>query len=257
MKSKAPIVLLILVSLGLGVALLVRHNRAVDQKQQDAAAIEQLRGQWKDVEGTLAEEKAQAARLQTDLKTKEAELASASVALVEVRSALSQTETEAKETRDLLELTKAEVEKRDARIQELESANNVLDEQAEELRTAITDREGRITDTERRLAASEGDRAFLLTELKRLQVEKSDLERQFNDLVVLKEQVRKLKEELTVQKKLDWVRRGVGNSNRKGAELLQRGLPRAERTAPPIPDLNVEIRREGPATIVPPEGGTP
>ena len=76
-------------------------------------------------------------------------------------------------------------------------------------------------DTERRLTATEGDREFLLTELKRLQVEKAELERQFNDLSVLRTQVAKLKEELTVSRRLEWLRMGIyGMQDKKGAELL-------------------------------------
>jgi len=61
-------------------------------------------------------------------------------------------------------------------------------------------------DTERKLAASEGDREFLLAELKRLQAEKVDLERQFNDLALLRDQIRKLKDELSIASRLEWIR---------------------------------------------------
>jgi hypothetical protein len=104
------------------------------------------------------------------------------------------------------------------------------------------------------LDAAEGDREFLLRELKRLQSEKADLERQFNDLDLLRTQVAKLKEEISVARRLDWIRRGIygGGETRKGAELLMQGVTVA------VPrtnfSLNVELRQDGSATVLP--GGT-
>jgi hypothetical protein len=89
---------------------------------------------------------------------------------------------------------------------------------------------------------------LLLRELKRLQAEKAELERQFNDLVLVREQFRKLKEELSIARRLDWIRRGLyGATERKGAELLQRGM-----VAPPVRtnyNLDVEIKKDGGAKI--------
>ncbi len=39
--------------------------------------------------------------------------------------------------------------------------------------------------------------------------EKAELERQFNDLAVLRAQVSKLKEELSVARRLEWIRQGL------------------------------------------------
>src|SRR5437868_6465012 len=83
-----------------------------------------------------------------------------------------------------------EIAKRDSKIKELEGQNDEMTKKLTELNGSIGSLEKQIADTEKRLAASEGDRAFLLKELKRLQIEKAELERQFNDLVVLRDQVR-------------------------------------------------------------------
>ena len=97
-------------------------------------------------------------------------------------------------------------------------------------------------------ALNEGARAHL-SELRRLQDEKNSLERQFNDLAMLREQVRKLRDELSISRRLDWIRRGLYGSL-KGAERLQQGIE------PPITggtnfDLNVELQESGEVEVVP------
>ena len=105
--------------------------------------------------------------------------------------------------------------------------------------------------TEKKLSASEGDREFLLKELKRLQTEKAELERQFNDLSVLRTQVSKLKEELSVSRRLEWIRMGIyGFQDKKGAEqLMQTKTPAAAKTNF---NLSVELKQDGSSKIVPP-----
>ena len=152
------------------------------------------------------------------------------------------------ERRDPISLRFVEIAKRDAKIAELANLLDDKDKKLDDLRTSITGLEGQIAETEKRLATSEGDKELLLKELKRLQAEKAELERQFNDLAILREQVRKLKDDLSIARRLDWIRRGLyGGTERKGGELLQRGM-----VAQPVRtnyNLDVEIKREGGAKI--------
>jgi hypothetical protein len=87
-----------------------------------------------------------------------------------------------------------------------------------------------------------------------LQAEKAELERQFNDLAALRDQVRKLKDELSIARRLEWIRRGLYGSE-KGAEKLQKGL--ASVPGQTNFDLNVEIRQDGGAKIVQPPTNAP
>ena len=89
--------------------------------------------------------------------------------------------------------------------------------------------------------------AYLLGELKRLQREKNDLERQFNDIAMLRDQVRKLRDELSISRRLDWIRRGLYGSL-KGAERLQKSptTPTTNRF-----DLNVELKESGTVNVTP------
>jgi chromosome segregation ATPase len=122
-----------------------------------------------------------------------------------------------------------------------------------ELNGAITGLEGQISETQRKLAASEGDRAFLLKELKRLQQEKMELERQFSDLAMLRDQIGKLKEELSLSKRLDWIRRGLYGSVPKAAEKLKQPLTSTNKNY----DLNVELHQSGAVKVNPPATNAP
>jgi chromosome segregation ATPase len=247
---KAAVVILIILSLGLGVGLVIRHNKANDQKAKLEASITQLSNSWTRTSGLLDKQIEANSKLTNTLQQKTSELEGTTKQLNDTKDALAKTQAEAEAAAKALEAATAEIAKREAKINELESQNLALDKQANELKTAITGLETKIADTQKKLAASEGDREFLLKELKRLQAEKAELERQFNDLVVLKEQVRKLKEELAISHRLEWLRRGLFTSGGlKGAELLQRGVGKELGGAKTNQSVNVEMRRGGPTTI--------
>jgi hypothetical protein len=90
-----------------------------------------------------------------------------------------------------------------------------------------------------------------LKELKRMQTEKAELERQFNDLVLVKEQVRKLKDELSLARRLDMIRKGIWGNIMKGGERLQKGFTPAAGPKTNY-NLNVELNRDGTMKITTP-----
>jgi len=243
---KAAIVILIICTLGLGGALLWRHNEAIKQQKTDFEVKKELTNSL-DVARTKLEELDQVNMLlKTNLNERSYELTSTSNTLTKTMADLSKTQKEAQAAADA---AKAEMVKRDQRISELESQNDALDKQAIDLKTAISGLEKSIADTEKKLAASEGDREFLLKELKRLQTEKAELERQFNDLSLLRTQVAKLKEELSIARRLEWIRMGIyGTQNQKGAEKLMQA--NATPVSPSPFNLNVELKQDGSATII-------
>lgn len=239
------IVLLVLVGVGLGVTLLVRHKKAVEIKQKDEARITVLSNTVEETKEKLDQKERLAMYLQTNLTIKTEELSSTSNHLSKINAELARTKSEMQAA---AEAARAEIEKKDAQINALTTQTNQLTMKMDDLTGAIDKLGKQIADTERRLAASEGDREFLLTELKRLQVEKAELERQFNDLSVLRAQVAKLKEELTVARRLEWLRMGIyGMQDKKGAELLMaKGGPAKTNNF----SLNVELKQDGGATIL-------
>ena len=161
-----------------------------------------------------------------------------------------------------LKASQAEVVKLNTKITDLETQNQALDKQAGDLTNALNNLTVQIADTQKKLAASEGDKAFLEKELKRLTAEKVELERQFNDINVLRAQVNHLRDELSIARRVEWIRQGLFASNdEKGAQKLMRTppAPAPAATTPPLPrinkpnyDLNVEVSSDGSVRVVPP-----
>jgi chromosome segregation ATPase len=246
MKGKTGIVVLVALCAVFGIGLLVRHLNAVKERDSLQASIKRLSEDVSATETKLNEQKKVNSVLDTNLAVRTTEVESFSNRLVSVSADLAKTEAEA---RAAAETAKAEVAKRDAKIAELEGQNDDLTKKMGDLNTALNGLEKQIDDAKQKLAASEGDREFLLKELKRLQAEKAELERQFNDLAVMREQVRKLKDELSIARRLEWIRRGLYGTE-KGAEKLQKGFVAAGSQT--NFDLNVEIRQDGGAKVVSP-----
>lgn len=254
MNSKIVAIVLTLVCLLLAAGLIYRHNTATHEKKQDVATIRHYSNEWAETSRKLDEQKLVNLSLERDFATQSEELKTYSNNLVSVSANLARVQSDAKTA---AETAKEEVRKRDLRIAELESERDDMSKKMSELTSSISTLETQIADTQRKLDASEGDREFLLKELKRLQAEKTDLERQFHDLAQLRDQVRRLRDELSVSRRLEWIRRGLYGSL-KGGEMLRRGFATsASRTNF---NLDVEIRRDGGATILtnaPSSGASP
>jgi myosin heavy subunit len=249
---KALIAILILACLGLGAGLFYRHTQAEKQEQKDGETINQLSTKVSDNERKLAEQSAVNTTLEKDLTARTQQLAETSNTLVTVTANLAKVREEAQAAATN---AAADIAKRDARINELETQRDDLTKRMTDLNTQINGLDSQIGDYQRKLAASEGDREYLLKELKRLQTEKNDLERQFNDLAMLREQVRKMKDELSISKRLDWIRRGLYGTL-KGAERLQKGFTPAPTNHQNF-DLNVELKQNGGVNVVPKSTNAP
>ena len=244
MKNLIGVIILAVICLGLGVALFTTKKQATAEKKQDTETISTLSNQWVTTSGKLEEQKQVNLSLEKDIADRKAEIAALTNRFTEVATVLVKTE-------DSLKLTKEEVTKHEAKIAELEQQNADLDKKAADLSLSLTNLTVQIAETQRKLAASEGDKAFLEKELKRLMGEKAELERQFNDLVVLRAQVAKLKEELNIARRLEWIRKGLfAVEEQKGAQLLMQRQPVAKTTN--VYDLNVEVNADGSVRVIPP-----
>ncbi len=242
MKGRAALIILVLIAIGLGIGLLVRHNQATRESQGAQERIINLSNVVVQTQGKVDELKTVNMTLESNLTGRTHELQSASNNFVTVSATLAKTQSEAKAA---AEAAAAEMAKRDTQIAELQGQNDDMTKRMLELNTSLGNLEKQIASTEKKLAASEGDRDFLLRELKRLQTEKAELEKQFSDLAVLREQVSKLKDELSLARRIEWIRRGIyGNSTQKGAEALIK--PLQPRSAPATNvNLNVELQQSG------------
>lgn len=229
----------------------MRHKEAVEIKHQDEQKIATLSKTVTETKGKLDEQEKLAMYLQTNLAVRTEELSGASNNLAKLNADLARTQ---KEMQAAAEAAKAEIERRDAQIAQLTTQTNVLTQQMDDLNSSIGKLGKLIAETERKLTASEGDREFLLKELKRLQVEKAELEKQFNDLSALRTQVAKLKEELSISRRLEWMRAGLyGASEKKGAERLMAGSTPAAKSN--NFNLNVELKQDGGAQVISPDSG--
>lgn len=248
------IILAAVLSVGLGVALFQTKKQAAVEKQKDTETISTLSNKWVEIDSKLNEQKQVNLSLEKDVEARKQALSELTNKFSEVSGTLAKTEDTLKQT---VQLSKEEIAKRDAKITDLEKQNQDLDLRAADLNTAITNLTGQIAETQRKLAASEGDKAFLETELKRLMADKAELERQFNDLAVVRAQVAKLREELNVSRRLEWIRKGLFPDDQvKGATLLM------QKTPAPAPntnryDLNVEVNADGSVRVLPPPTNAP
>ena len=191
----------------------------------------------------LNEQEKLAGFLQKNLDQRSTDLTTASNGLNEVNTKLAAVQTD-------LKTVQADVESKGARISALESEKADMNKKLNELAGQINTLDDQITETKRKLSASEGDRAYLSKELARLQSDKAELLRQFNDLAVLRAQVALLKEEESINRRLAWTAQGVyAAANRKGAESL---VTKPASPTKPDPSLNVEVDEKGGTRVVPP-----
>ncbi len=240
----AIIVILILACAGLSVVFVKRHQQSVEELKFRALEIAKLSNTVVATRGKLDEQEQVSRALENTLTATKQDLANVSNKLVNTSSDLAKTQ---KEKQAAEEAAKAEIEKRDQQLAQLTQQTNAYAIKMDELTVSIGNLGKQIAETERKLTAAEGDREFLLKELKRLQTEKAELERQFNDLKVLRTQVAKLKEELSISRRLEWIRTGLyGSTSQKGAEKLLATAAAAPRTNY---NLNVELKQDGGATV--------
>jgi len=252
MKTMIGLILLAALCLGLGVALFTTRQHAADEKKKDADKISGLSKSWEETNSKLEEQKQVNLSLERDVESRKQQFAELTNQYTGVAGTLAKTE-------DSLKATKEEVARRDVKIAELEQQNRDLDQRALDLSGAITNLTSQIADTKGKLARSEGNRAFLEQELKRLMAEKAELERQFNDLVLVRAQVAKLREELNVSRRLEWIRKGLfASDEQKGAQkLMQKTLTPAPADTKGHYDLNVEVNADGSVRVLPPRTNAP
>jgi chromosome segregation ATPase len=261
MKDKGPVLLLLLVAVGLGIALIVVRKQAADQRRDAAdslavasntvTSVQKQKDELLVVNQTL---ETNLAATRMDFSNKIA-LADADLHTAEanLEKVLTESKAAAKAQADSNALL---LSQRDQRITELESQNAALDREDASLRVAMTNLDARIADTQAKLASSEGDRDFLKHELKVLKAEKEDMEKRFNDIAAVRLQLHKLKIEASINHRLDRLRRDIEETFKEKGD--------ATPTTPPstVPPENggaaVELRQGGGVKIeVPPTTNAP
>jgi len=239
---KSLVIILAIACVGLAGMLAFNRTKIQTQLITTQAELNIATNSLTDTRTKLHDQEKLAGFLQQNLDQRSGELTATSNSLTELNSRLVAVQTD-------LKTAQADAESKGVRISTLEAEKNDMNKKLNELAGQINTLDDQIGETKRKLAASEGDRSYLTKELARLQMDKAELVRQFNDLAVLRAQVALLKEEESVNRRLAWAAQGVyAAAGRKGAEVL------VTKSVPPVkpdPSLNVELEKEGDARVVP------
>jgi chromosome segregation ATPase len=257
MKDKGPILVLLLVAVGLGVALIVINREASEQAREAADSLATASNSVVSVKKEIAELQVVNQTLESNLTTTRAEFSN-KIALADanLRTTEADLQKAVAEAKTLTDSNTTAMAERDQKISELETRNQALDKEAESLHVAISNLDARIATTEGKLAKSEGDRTFLLSELTTMQAEKLDLEKRFNNIKDVRDQLRKLKTEAAIARRLEWMRKGIYETF-KGDERLINGGAGAQPGG--SSGATVELKQSGAIKIQtnPPPSNTP
>lgn len=243
---------MVVVCAGLAIALFATKKAADDQRVTATSTILEFSNQLVTANISLNDLRQVNLILTNDLATTRETSATLSNSLTETTVALT-------ETKLSLGNAQAQITNLNARIDDLEDQNKNLDARAGALTNNIAAMDAQIAAIQQQLAASQTNNAYLTSELQRQMAEKAELQRKFNDLDEVRTQVKKLREEQFVARRLQWMREGSNpGSSTKGAQLLMQHTAGTPAPAKPSQyDLNVEVGSDGSYKVIPPSTNAP
>jgi len=253
MKTKIGIVILAVICVGLLIALIATKKAAEEQQKSDEAAINDFSNQLVTAHTSIDDLNQVNLMLTNDLATSRQTLVEASNSLEETSSALA-------DTKASLEGADDQITNLNSRITDLEAQNKTLDDRATALASTIQTLDSQIAATQAQLATSETNNTFLTTELQKQMAQRAELEHKFNDLDIVRAQVKKLRDEAFVARRLQWMNAGTSPGTQpKGAQLLMQHTATASvNTARSSQyDLNVEVGSDGSIHVIPPATNSP
>ena len=244
MRTKLGAVILVVAFAGLLLALFAMKHAAEERFKRDTDAILDFSNQLVTARANLDELGQVNLRLTNELVASHEESLTFSNQFAETSGTLAN-------TRASLQSAQEQITGLNRRIAGLTTQNQVLDQRAAALSTAIAGLNAQIADTQQKLADSETNNVFLETELQRQTVARAELEGKFNNLTVVRAQAKKLKEDLVISRRMQWMRDGTDPSlpSKGGQQLMQRPAPAPVR--PPHYDLNVEVSSDGAIRVMP------
>jgi dynactin complex subunit len=252
MNAKTGMVVLVAACAGLVIALFATKKHGDDEHKKDTDALLDFSNQLVTATANLDELRQVNLLLTNDLAASQQQILSLSNSSAETSNALT-------DTKSSLQSAQSQITNLNDRLTDLQAQNQVLDERANSLSNVIADLDAQIAETRQKLAHSETNNAFLDAQLKQQMTQKAELERKFNDLNEMRSQVRKLREELLIARRLEWMRAGTDpTAQAKGAQLLMQHLATATLTnnatargRNSLFDLNVEIGSDGSVKVSP------
>ena len=266
MKDKKITAIVAIAAFILGIVVMIKlfdQNNTISKQEdtisQNKTEIEALKSDKASLETDKIELTEKLSTADSNLKSTETKLSDAKN---DHYQALQDMEVQRKATEQLMEENSAmdkTIIALNGKLQTAQNENRDYDSQIEVLKSQVADKDRAIVDIGRRLKSAEEDRDHLLLEQKKLLAEKAELEKQFQDILVLRRKVQTLQVELMASKKLEWLRRGFYGGARKkgGSQLMGMSKKNKPQTVSPNTDLNVEVRRDGTVKIVPVETNSP
>lgn len=246
MKNKVVLVVLAVVSVGLAIALFAIKKQSDDQHAADVNSIVDFSNQVVNASQRITDLNQVNLALTNDLATSRQQAAEFSNNLATTSATLAADQAS-------LADAQGQITNLNSRISDLELQNKTLDQRASELSSNLADLNLVIETTKQKLAKSEAGNAFLQQELQRQMAQRAELEHKFSDLDELRQQVKKIKSDLFVARRLHMMQNS--SSQKKGAELLmQRAVTVPAAEAMPSNGLNVEVGSDGSVKVIPPLG---
>jgi chromosome segregation ATPase len=235
-------VILILACVGLVIALVINQKHIDEQRQKDAADIMDFSNQVVDANAELNDLRQVNLALTNDLNSSREQLVDLSNQMITISNSLS----------GQLASSDASLKTAEDQIATLQSQNEALDKQASDLTNTIDTLNAKITAAQMQLAESEKNGTFMQSQLTNELAANAELQKKFNDLTLVRQQARKLHDELVVQRRLQWIREGTApNSGTKQATLLMaRSWPTNKLVSPSHYNLSVEVDSSGAVHIV-------
>jgi DNA repair exonuclease SbcCD ATPase subunit len=273
MNTKIGIAILAVVCAGLAVALVVIKGQADKQQTASASTIGDFSNQLVKAAGSIEDLKQANLTLNNDLATNRqvslalsnqlaSQLVSLSAQLADATGSLATATASLQGAQQQISTLNGSITNLNEQITDLEAKNQALDQRASSLSNTIVSLDSQIAATQLKLASSETNNAFLDGELKRQIAQRTELERKFNDLVVVRAQVTKLRDDLIAAQRLEWMREGIDPANPlKGGQLLMQHTPftnhAVSAAGSPAYNLNVEVGSDGSVHVIPPPTNAP
>ena len=233
-------------------AMLSTTSARLEKSQEDATTYS---NHVTTLTSQLTEQLLARAKLETNLAFTERkaanELASVRADLSTTAASLEKSQAEAKAAAAAIAAANLAIAEKDKKISALESQNADLDKEAIRLRNSLTNIEAQIQAAKKKLDAAEGDQQLLLAEWKKAEAQKAELEKKFSDLAVLKERVKTLRDNIAIDRRLDYIRRGLYDAGEQKAGDRMINPPVA---GPPATNksLDVELHQGGEIKVNPP-----
>jgi chromosome segregation ATPase len=256
MKTKIIIVVLAVVCIGLGIALIAIKNQGDELHTKDVTSIGDYSNQVVNADQDIDRLSQVNLSLTNDLALSRQQSTDLSNSLANATTTLASTKSSLASVQDQVVTLTNQVSTMNSQIADLESQNRVLDQRATDLTNTIAQLNAQIEDTENKLAIAQTNNVFIRGELQKQLAEKAELERKFNDLNEVRAQVKKLKDELFIARRMQLQK--YDNGTKKGGALLIQRTPLSKGPQQPASsyDLNVEVGSDGSVKVIPPLGST-